>query len=130
MSDKKLQDYIHFYIGCKCVITWFPDSHEQYSRDWQLVAFRLNTPKPYCLENEEDSIWTDSIKPILRHLEDITNEECEEYNRIRQTMFSLNKIQDQMKTDAALTNYLLKQGLDVFDLIHHSLAIDAKTIIQ
>lgn len=71
----KLQDYIHHYIGCRCFNTWFPEGHEMYDKDWRLMAYRLDVPRQFCLENAEDSTWTDSIKLILRKLSDITDDE-------------------------------------------------------
>jgi hypothetical protein len=123
-----LKDYAHYYIGCKCFNTWFPEGHEQYDNDWILGGFILNSSKPYCLENSDKDTWTDSIKPILRKLDDITNEECEAYNDIMFTCHSVNKLQDQMKTQAALTNYLLSLHFDLHGLITLGLAIDVETL--
>lgn len=127
-----IQDYIHYYIGCRCFNTWYPEDHPEYDRGWYLRTFRtaIDTVNPYGLATEslEYLTGTDSIKLILRKLEDITQEECDAYNKINITMHSINKVQDQMKTNAATTNYLLKQGFDLFDLIHNGLAIDSKTL--
>lgn len=127
----KLQDYAPYYIGCRCINTWFPEGHKEYNKGWVLSGYCQlydNGGKPFFLESENEVTWTDSIKLILRKLEDITNEECEMYNQIFYTMHSINKVQDQMKTGAALTDYLLKTGFDLFGLIEAGLAIDSKTL--
>lgn len=64
------------------------------------------------------------VKPILRPLSRMTEEECNEYNNLSETMYSLNKIQDQMMTEAKTTKYLLSKHFDLFDLIHFGLAIE------
>lgn len=124
----KLQDYAKFYIGCRCFNTWFLQGHEMYDRNWQLKSIDIYSDNPYGLNCYAEFTWTDSIKLILRKLEDITNEECEAYNYIMFTCHSVNKLQDQMKTNAAMTKYLLEQRFDLFGLIDAGLAIDSKTL--
>jgi len=57
------------------------------------------------------------IKPFLRKLEDLSEEECEMYNCILEKMYHLNKIQDQMISHAKATAYLLSKHFDLFDWI-------------
>lgn len=74
----ELKDYAHLYIGCRCFNTWFPEGHSGYDRNWVFSGYcpTYGTKgNPYYLENEDDVTWTDSIKPILRKLEDMTEEE-------------------------------------------------------
>lgn len=75
------KDYAGYYIGCRCFNTWFPEDHEEYDRDWILRGVCNNVTsyyKSFLLENDDDFTWTDSIKPILRKLEDITDDEIKE----------------------------------------------------
>lgn len=124
----QLKDYAHYYIGCRCLNTWYLETELHYNAGWVLRGFRADNEKCFLLENDTEETWTDSIKPILRKLESITNEECEAYNQILFTMHSINKLQDQMKTQAACVDYLLKLGFDLFGLIESGLAIDSKTL--
>jgi hypothetical protein len=78
----QLKDIIQYYIGQKCFNTWFPEGHEQYDNGWVLTGVVASYPKPFALENEEDCTWTDSIKLILRRLEDMTEEEAMELAKI------------------------------------------------
>jgi hypothetical protein len=71
----KLQDYINYYIGCKCFNSWFPEDHPTYNASWVLRGIRSTYEKRYFLDNTEDETWTDSIKPILHRLEDMTEDE-------------------------------------------------------
>lgn len=71
-----LRDYAPYYIGTPCYNTWFPPDHDEYNAGWVLKGFRTTSEKCYMLESELDITWTDSIKPILRRLEDMTEEEA------------------------------------------------------
>jgi len=113
----KLQDYIHYYIGVECLNTWFTPDHECYKEGWKLEGYRTTSQKCYFLENETDNTWTDSIKPILRRLISLTEDEradlhigtCFDFGSYRPDQF----------------NYLLKKHFDLFGLIDAGLAIDA-----
>lgn len=70
-----LRDYAPYYIGTPCYNTWFPPDHDEYNAGWVLRGFRTTSEKCYMLESELDITWTDSIKPILRRLEDMTEGE-------------------------------------------------------
>jgi hypothetical protein len=118
--EKRLQDYAQYYIGCRCFNTWFPESDENYNNNWKLVGFRSDSEKPYGLENDEDYTWSDSIKLILRKLEDITEEEKKNLHIGRCFDFQCYRA-DQF-------NELLAKGFDLFGLINSGLAIDAATL--
>jgi triacylglycerol esterase/lipase EstA (alpha/beta hydrolase family) len=72
----ELKDYIQYYIGCRCVNSWFPEDHDMYNANWVLEAYCSKDIKPYKLDNENTFTWTDSIKPILRKLEDMSIHEA------------------------------------------------------
>lgn len=72
----QLKEVIHYYIGQRCVHSWYTEGHEQYDRAWVLTSIDYSTPNHYRIENPDDDFtWTDSIKPILRKLSDMTDEE-------------------------------------------------------
>lgn len=157
MSEKKLQDYIPYYIGCRCLNTWFPEGHDQYDNNWILMGFHSGYPKPYCLENDEDTTWTDSIKPILRRLESISEDEAKfllHFNDNHEIInserilnyytFSYRWKDEQFESGYGYSeralwfkqknwhtdhfNYLLKQHFDLFGLIDSGLVIDSATL--
>ena len=142
MSEKKLQDYIPYYIGCRCLNTWFPDGHEMYNNNWILNSIDITSPKPFRLDNQDDTTWTDSIKPILRRLESITDEECWEMDEI-DTIWVKNTSHEYKSNrlylykekcikfnniSPGIFNYLLKKHFDLFGLIDSKLAIDSATL--
>ncbi len=150
-----LQDYAQFYIGCRCLNTWFPESHEMHDNGWVLngVSKGIN---PYELENETHNTHTSSIKLILRRLEDITDDEIKEFigwNKLNEMYVNVSfergnfgiivhysidaGDQGVYKQSHNITfhsfspkewHYLLSKGFDLFFLIKNGLAIDSKTL--
>lgn len=112
--SKEIKELLPLYYGHKCRLWSINYDGQTFEIDGTMIAL-LSMP---------DAI----IKPILRPLEDITEEECEEYNRINKMIHSVNKTQDQMRTEAHAVQYLLSRGLDLFGLIIQNLAIDKTKI--
>lgn len=124
----KLIDIVPYYLGCKCVNNWFPENHELYNNNWQLASIDINSPKPYRLDTGEDYTWTDSIKLILRKIEDMNNEEKNEYHSlVGETTDGVHVVVIRHDVPASF-HWLLKNGFDLFDLIENGLAIDSKTL--
>lgn len=154
----KLQDYIHYYMGCKCEtpdgigtlvgIPWHIHSQDRVSvhfgkqmirtvnsidggynkvrnhGDYALFAKRYEPIGSKGI-TEDGFDMPGGVKPILRKLEDMTEEEVAELNEFR---FETYPPAGMMKAEAAATNYLIKKGFDLFDLIKHGFAIDSKTL--
>lgn len=141
--EKNLKDYLPYYIGCRCLNTWFTPDHEKYNAGWILKAYELDCPRPYLLDNNMFHTFTDSIKPILRKLSDITHEEKIELYNIHGApvpdlsegwrISSVNKwIENGEKEPWTVYqfHYLLKQGFDLFGLLDAGLAQDEKTLTK
>jgi hypothetical protein len=138
----KCINYAGYYLGCRCFNTWFPEGHEQYDNNWLLEGFRPQSPKSYLLGNQTDETWTDSIKPILRKLEDITDGEwleIENETSIIPDAIGWHGIKESFMTmdirhrwHWTITNEALiilrKRGIDVDQLIENGLALDSKTL--
>jgi hypothetical protein len=71
----ELSQVIHYYIGQPCVNTWFPEGNENWNAGWILKGFHSEYPKPYCLETDIETTWTDSVKPLLRKIEDMKEDD-------------------------------------------------------
>jgi hypothetical protein len=68
-EHKRIEGYLHYYLGCECVNSFFPPDHKEYSNRWKLMSIDLGNPtQPYRLENEENFTYTGEIKLILRPL--------------------------------------------------------------
>lgn len=136
--EKKLQDYIHFYLGQPCVNSWFPPTHDMYDNGWVFRSMDIDSKKPYRLDSGESYTWTADIKPRLRPLSDMKNADAlkmyeqlfdEEAYRGRSEEFKINFVVLQvdlrggpMKPEAVA--WLLREGFDLFGLISAGLAID------
>jgi len=144
---KKLQDYIHCYIGCKCANTWFPEGHENYLNGWRLTGYLSTSIKPFELENDEDNTYTDSIKPILRKLDSMSLDEWAEVKeqlsadlvmnaesvRYKDKPYWVLVLENRVNTNTLRLNdglVLIRLGYDVFNLIESDLAIDASTLTK
>ena len=136
--EKNLKDYAAYYLGCRCLNTWFPVGHAMYDNEWKLDGYREHSPKPYLLGNTEDETWTDSIKLVLRSLWHITDEEMKyialELKAGTENVEMLKWHHIEPWTCFRLTppiiHYLLKQGFDLFSLCESGLAIDAVTLTK
>lgn len=115
----KLKDYAPYYIGTPCYNTWFPPDHDTYDAGWVLKGFRTTSEKCYMLESELDITWTDSIKPILRRLEDMTEEEAIQLIQIM--------VPDEMEDKPADEEYILNLfHNDGGNLVNNDVAIGAE----
>ena len=135
----ELKDVIHYYIGCNVLVdgkeiakfnggTFVPNSVGQIYYDLQTKDMLEDDPDFNMPYNDDPEMKPLRIKPILRRIEDMTDEEGKEYNKALMTMYSINKFKDQIWEAAATTLLLAKKGFDLFGLIETDQAIDAKTI--
>lgn len=117
-----IKDYIHYYIGHPCqtdqgtgIIEGVSDT-DSCGGTW---AARIGEDQD--LYAETDCEW---IKPILRRLEDMTEQEKQQSAIHRGDGDGLNS----SLPEAHEFHYLLKQGFDLFGLIDAGVALDAKTV--
>src|SRR5688572_910316 len=126
---KDIKDYLHLYLGCDV-------KHEA------LKNIRPLTPAWYGALQKENILYL--LKPILRPLSDMTEEEAiglakiqkydiPEDDGVREELINIYTYDDEELTlgnylpvkyylDGLL--YLLKQSFDLFNLIPEGLAID------
>lgn len=123
--EKKLQDYIHFYIGQPCVNSWFGENHEIYDKGWILSGVDYdNTLRPYRLTNSDDFTWTGEVKPLLLPLTSLSEEEIEKFaEQEREDIDSLT-VYETVEALTRTMNNLRKAGYDCDGLIAAGLAID------
>jgi hypothetical protein len=136
-QKNKLEEVIHLYLGCELYAEF---------DDGSSGTFALNE---YYLRNIRSNWISDKpvptlIKPLLRQLSDITEEEkefivrCITYNHVKfsSTESALGcwdneeygkKIQ-HMRFYADELQYLLSKGFDLFSLIETGQAIDKNTL--
>lgn len=128
---KRIKDYLYFYVPCKCLRT---DTNREmllvgidnYGENWH--------PDDKCVKFEgvewKWSAVETYVKPILRPLSDITDDELDLFEKIGS--FSISgefplsyKRKIKIKHQAEQLKFLLNLGFDVFGLIEEKLAISA-----
>lgn len=109
---KKVEDYIHLYLGCECYDTFRKVTGI-------LTAIFKNSVR---IDNGYGQWHISTIKPILRRLETMTEEEANELDWRFPVEEDANIVIKNLNPDEFL--YLLKQGFDLFNLIEEGLAID------
>lgn len=71
-----IKEYLKYYIGCPAVNTWFPIEHKEFDSGWILKGVEYgNATGSYFLVNEKDETWTDSIKPVLRSMSSMSDDQ-------------------------------------------------------
>lgn len=133
---KELKDYLHLYLGCKVQYgknQYIPEIGSVKKEDECILTAStlgnfLNVPNGICSD----------IKPILRPLESMTEEEKKSYRIINKNSIPsknmLPEIRDGNLTncflnenDPYLIHWLLSKHLDIFGLIEAGLAISSIT---
>jgi hypothetical protein len=110
--EKKLQDYLHYYMGCTF---WTNNSEGEVNPE----TIRFIYP---MIEKRNN------VQLHLRRLEDMTEEEKKECDK-QVHKYDTGNGRSHFITDWAYrVDWLLKQHFDLFGLVDAGLAIDAKTI--
>lgn len=135
----KIKGHIPYYIPCRVLVDgneWGQligfDKHENCEQYlWNVVVDGtengLHSGMPY---NDDFSEYC-RIKPILRKLEDLTDEDAQEvgYDNAYSFLVDNNSYVNCVGPFLPRSfHYLVSQGYDVFGLIPAGLAIDAKTL--
>lgn len=114
-----IKDYLHLYLGCEVQV-----QSESEKGKIKILA---------CVEPVSNKAWTESgnthyidlIKPILRPLSDMTEEEKREADLVRGNGDGCD---NYAVPEAYEFKYLLSKHFDLFGLIEAGLAIDKTTI--
>lgn len=115
---KKIEDCLHYYLGQKVLIN---------NRKLENVIDTLTYINHLgdCGGNEYEWLAKD-CQLILRKLEDMTEEEEEEYTKtVDEWNFGFKR---NMLGAATSTHFLLSRGFDLFKLIESGLSIDSNSL--
>lgn len=156
----KLQDYIHYYIGCKVQHEFITKTKNVELRYGILMGLHTSEIINRCylqFDSYSDSVRFDSIKPILRLVEDMTDEDIKSFIGFDRLIRMYSEVSYKRHNKMCITVYytintdgeadgtqvhdihfsqldslqfhhLLKEGFDMFSLIKNGLAIDSKTL--
>jgi hypothetical protein len=127
----KLEDIIHHYLGCEVMVRGEVKKFAAIDTSMGRVEIEgtiTDEESGFYGEDESESFpfkELSQVKPILRKLEDMTEEEYDDLCFIREASFKEN---DTLLRKAACTTYLLSKGFDVHQLIENNQAIDKSTL--
>jgi hypothetical protein len=165
----KLQDYIQYYIGCEVIVddnvkakliggSFVPNSCNQIYYDLQTEEMKVDDVDFAMPYNDDADDPEPRVKPILRRLEDMTDEEgvhlaklqhnptrhkdievlyikAEHLHYIDGTRWIGDGVSEYneyfvnfSEMKASQFSYLIECGIDLFSLIENGLAIDSKTL--
>lgn len=112
--EKKIEDYINFYLGCECE---YMEEIDDIPRIKPLTGYMIG----------RGFYW---VKPILRRLADLTEDEAKEGNL---AAFEFRVIKKEVMSYAFTPNrfvWLLSKHFDLFGLIEAGLALEKSKIIS
>lgn len=124
---KKLEDYLHLYLGAPCLFGIKVPEQETHLEEATIdIRVLHNVTQLYA-----------EVKPILRPLSSMTEEEFKEFDRIITKDFAKMTIIESVSKEGDYTRfshtfnssaYLLSKHFDLFGLIEAGLAIDSTAL--
>ena len=128
MNEKKIEDYMHHYLGCEVLVSNKIETLVHVGllgNDSQ----RFHTIQKYQSFTNE---WKEDNKLILRTLSSMTQEERDiidfEYGsgsgNLSDSLMNEKLYQLRIEDTFEITRYLLSSGFDIFGLIEAGVAID------
>lgn len=139
--DKKIKDYLQFYIGCDVK---YP-THDGGVVTAQLTGFSIKDGVETTYKKKRNGSYGDyiseddgeerghetyvhNIKPILRPLSDMTEEDANRFAHLKDVHWDGKLI--TVKAAATLVNFLRSKFYDCDGLIEAGLAIAPQTLTQ
>lgn len=131
--DKKIEDYLHLYLGCCYRLT--PKKYTPRYKSSRTTKVRYANFYP-LMDKIKNPTYYD-FKLILRPLGDMTEEEGRyvvNHYSLRSVDMPINKrlfgieLSKRLSGQMEVTKYLLSKHFDLFGLIPAGLAIDATTL--
>jgi hypothetical protein len=127
----KLKDYLPLYLGCEVEYTISGMKHNLIGVEGEATAYIFGGT------GGRHVVHTSHIKPILRLLSDMTEEEFMEFKKLADKDFDKMVLIDSASKDGCFTrlchtmfaqSFLLSKHFDLFGLIEAGLAIDKTTL--
>lgn len=147
--EKKIGQYLHLYLGCQAICSTKDRPERKHTGKMVDVSTAGSNHSPWvhvAFETVEEVyrddfryghsssnmahffIESDEIKPILRPLRSITDEESDELGR-QKHKYDTGHAPSHFVTDWAYKiSWALSKGFDIFGLIAAGLAIDSTTL--
>ena len=124
---KDIKDYLHLYLGCE-VMCHYEERSKKGDYDFKGTFEGIDCGQYQVFHGQKKAFLVHkynakNIKPILRPLSDMTENEAKELAEIKRSP-SAGKTVTRTELYAATTHYLLSKHFDLFGLIESGLAID------
>jgi len=123
MIEKNIKDYLHLYLGCELF-----EVGGGIGKLYNMGTFAGSIVQVFTDCSSNEPYWTNvrNVKPILRPLSDMTDEEK---NYFELWSFEIMKEDlNQVQRNALKIKWYLYNHFDLFGLIEAGLAIDKTTI--
>lgn len=129
---RRIEDYLHLHLGCLVIIERANNFLNNPSRKftshgpYKLVGVDISDNKTTVKIDNYLVSESDVIRPILRPLSDMTEDEAIEFGWMR--LFTLEHFVEKKLFQSELLGHMLVRHFDLFDLIQDGLALDATTM--
>lgn len=127
--ERRIEDYIHLYLGCSVMIERIENNLYHTSEKsilhgpYKLVGIDISNNSRQVKVQDFLLTERDTIKPVLRPLNDMTEDEAIEFGWMR--LFTLEHFVEKKLFQSELLAHMLVRYFDLFDLIQDGLALDA-----
>jgi hypothetical protein len=121
-----IKDYLHLYIGASYIKKWLHGKNHQPDTRKKMGKISHSSLNLIYKAASEPEYW--EVRLILWPLGSMTEKEYKMWEE-ELSPPSVTGTSDFMKNEAARTNYLHKQGFDLYGLIDAGLAIDATILL-
>lgn len=129
--EKRIEDYLHLYLGCSVMVEQLKNNSNNTANKtilagpYKLIAVDLGDNNRVIKLDGYTPVATDTIKPVLRPLRDMTEDEAIEFGWMR--LFTLEHFIEKMYNPDAFA-HLLARHFDLLNLIEEGLAVDATKV--
>ena len=127
--EKRIEDYLHLYLGCSVMIEQLKyDSNNTANKTvlagpYKLISVGLSQNNRVIKLDGYTPVATDTIKPVLRPLSDMTEDEAIDFGWMR--LFTLEHFIEKKLYKPEAFAHLLARQFDLLNLIEEGLAMDA-----
>lgn len=127
--EKRIEDYLHLYLGCSVMVEQLKNNSNNTANKtvltgpYKLIAVDLSDNNRVIKLDGHTLVATDTIKPVLRPLSDMTEDEAIEFGWMR--LFTLEHFIDKKMYNPGAFAHLLAKHFDLLNLIEEGLAVDA-----
>ena len=127
--EKRIEDYLNLYLGCNIMVEQLKNNGNNTANKtvlagpYKLVAVSISGNNRLIQLDGYTPVATDTIKPVLRPLSDMTEEEAIDFGWMR--LFTLEHFIDKKLYKPESFAHLLARQFDLLNLIEEGLAMDA-----